>query len=430
MAFAHLLFGRSLLSTSLKIPFNELKEWLEGETSTALTPVHAKAERLLGEMREAHQNLVEVCRMLMESSRKEIEKRNIRTFKRAQALNKLAKLFVERMQPLKVPEKPSFKDVEGFVGATQKAYAVTDVDVRNWFPRISPFFIMDRGKFLRAFENAKGSLKELNDFLTKEYVKAKALEETFQLMDEVKRLKERAATLKEERKRVEHEKVKIEEESVKVQNKIVELESLGGFSYLAELNGTIDNLRREVEYCLRHLQKPLIKLQSLASHGEGSGLTPEELKKLNQYLVDPFEALATENAEYPLLKQILQKTLRLMADGKLKLKQDKERKAKQAIEEILVKNSLASLRQKCEDARQRKAQLSASSTLAEAKSEMAKLHEHMDRLRKKAESLQSEMESVEKSLKEVTAKIFEGKNRMEKNILNFCGKKVEIAIEA
>jgi predicted nucleic acid-binding Zn-ribbon protein len=429
MAFAHLLFGRGLLSTSLKISFNELNDWLEGETNTVLMPVHAKAERLLDEMREAHQDLVEVCRMLLESSRKEIEKRNMRTFKRAQALNKLAKLFLERMQPLKVPEKPSFKDVEGFVGSAQKAYAVTDVDVRNWFPRISPFFIMDRGKFLRAFENAKGTLKELNDFLTKEYVKAKALEETFQLIEEVNRLKERVAALKEERKRVKDEKGRIEEESACVQRKIVELEKSGGLSHLAELDEVIDALRKEVEYCLRHLQKPLIKLQSLASHGEGSGLTPEELKKLNQYLADPFEALATENVDYPLLRQILHKTLRLMAEGKLKLKPEKERKAKQAIDEILGRNSLASLHQKCADARQRKAQISASSTLAEARSEMAKLNEQMDRLKKKAESLEAEMEAAEKGLKDVAAKIFERKSRMEKNILNFSGKKVEITIE-
>jgi septal ring factor EnvC (AmiA/AmiB activator) len=167
----------------------------------------------------------------------------------------------------------------------------------------------------------------------------------------------------------------------------------------------------------------------LASHGEGSGLTPEELKKLNQYLADSFEALATEDDGYPLLRQILQKTLRLMADGKLKLKPDKERKARQAIEEILNKDSLASLYRKCVEANQLKAKLSASSTLTEAKSEMAKLKEQMDRLKKKAESLEAEIEAAEKGLKDVTAKIFECKSRMEKNILNFSGKKVEIAIE-
>ncbi|MEM3612880.1 MAG: hypothetical protein QXQ85_03530, partial [Candidatus Bathyarchaeia archaeon] len=317
------------MSISLKISFNELRGWLEGETSSVLGPVHAKAERLLDEMQESHQGLVDACRMLLENSRKEIEKRNMRTFKRAQALNKLAKLFLERIQPIRVPEKPSFKDVESFVNAAQKAYAVTDVDVRNWFPRISPFFIMDRGKFLRAFETAKGTLKELNEFLTKEYVKAKVLEETFQLIDEVNRLKERTANLRMERERVEDERRKVEEELANVQSRIIELEKSGGLSHLAELDEAIGSLRREVEYHLRHLQKPLIKLQSLASHGEGSGLTPEELKKLNHYLADPFEALATENDDYPLLRQILQKTLRLMVEGKLKLKPDKERKARQ-----------------------------------------------------------------------------------------------------
>ncbi|MEM3612881.1 MAG: hypothetical protein QXQ85_03535, partial [Candidatus Bathyarchaeia archaeon] len=142
-----------------------------------------------------------------------------------------------------------------------------------------------------------------------------------------------------------------------------------------------------------------------------------------------FEALATENDDYPLLRQILQKTLRLMVEGKLKLKPDKERKARQAIEEILSKNSLASLYQKCVDANQRKAKLSTSSTLAEAKSEVARLNEHVDRLKKRAESLEAEIVATEKGLKDVAAKIFECKSRMEKNILNFSGKRVEIAIE-
>ncbi|MEM2675963.1 MAG: hypothetical protein QXT10_05675 [Candidatus Bathyarchaeia archaeon] len=417
------------MSTSLKISFNELRGWLESETSTVLGPVHSKVERLLDEVRESHKDLVEACHMLLESSRKEIEKRNMRTFKRAQALNKLAKIFLERIQPIRVPEKLSFRDVEDFVNSAQKAYAVTDVDVRNWFPRISPFFIMDRGKFLRAFESAKGSLKELNEFLTKEYVKAKVLEETFHLIDEVNRLKERAAKLREEKKRAEAERTKVEEEMANIQSRIVELEKSGGLSRLAELDEEIGGLRREVEYYLRHLQKPLIKLQSLASHDEGSSLTPEELKKLNQYLVDPFEALATENEGYPLLKQILQKTMRLMADGKLKLKPDKERKARQAIEEIFNKDSLANLYQKCVDVNQRKAKLSESPTLTEARSEMAKLNEYTDRLKKKVENLEAEIEAAEKGLKEVASKVLECKSRIEKNIFSFSGKRVEITIE-
>jgi len=50
-------------------------------------------------------------------------------------------------------------------------------------------------------------------------------------------------------------------------------------------------------------------------------------------------------------------------------------------------------------------------------------------MKKKAESLKAEMEAAEKGLEDVAAKIFECKSRIEKNILNFSGKWVEIAIE-
>ncbi|MEM3578678.1 MAG: hypothetical protein QXL54_00435 [Candidatus Bathyarchaeia archaeon] len=416
------------MSTRVEIPLSELKGWLESQTSPILMPVQVKADKFLKEMREAHAALVEACKMLMENSRKEIEKRNMRTFKRAQALNKLAKLFLERMQPLKVPEKPSFKDIEEFVGIAQKAYAVTDVDVRNWFPRISPFFIIDRGKFLRVFESAKASLKELNAFLTKEYAKAKTLEETFQFIDEISRLKSQLASLENECGKTEREKAELEKELAQTKRRMVELESGGELAELAKMNETVECLRREVAHSLRHLQKPLVKLQSLTVHGSGSGLTPEELKKLNEYLADPFEALATENLGYPLLRQILQKTARLISEGKLKLKEDKMRKAKQAITEIVDKDSLTSLQQKCVEAKMRKTRLSTSSVITETKTEMSKLREHVDNLQKKLERLESEIAAIKKTMHETAEQIESNKSRVEKNILEFSGREITIIL--
>ncbi len=416
------------MSTHIEIPLSELKGWLESQTTSILTPVQTRAEKLLKEMREAHKDLIEACRMLLENSRKEIEKRNMRTFKRAQALNKLAKLFSERMQQVNVPEKSSFKDMEEFVNTAQKAYAVTDIDVRNWFPRISPFFIMDRGKFLRAFEGAKASLKELGNFLTKEYVKAKTLKETLQLIEEIRELKGRLANLEDEWKRVEGERARLEEELNQTQRRMAELKSSGELAELAKINETVECLRREVGYSLRHLQKPLAKLWSLTMHGVGSGLTPEEMKKLDEYLADPFEALATENVDYPLLRQILQKTARLISEGKLKLKQDKERRAKQAIEEIVDKGSLTSLHHKCVEAKMSETQLSTSQAITETKTEMLKLQEHAESLRKKLERLESEIAATKKTIKETTEKISSQKNRVEKNILDFSGREVAITV--
>ncbi len=414
------------MSYGLKIPFSEVKTWLENETSSVLTPVHVKAQKLLNEMSKALGDLIDASRMLLENSRKEIEKRNMRTFGRAKALNKLAKLFLERFQQIKVPEKPSYREFEEFVKEAREAFGVTDIDVRNWFPRISPFFILDRGKFVRTFEKAKESLKELNDFLTKEYVKTKILEDTFELIEDVGILEARLTSMKAQMRKIEDEMAKIEKETVEIQRKMAELKGKAEISQLSEIDLEMENLRRDVESSLRHLQKPFVKLQSMALHGEGSGLTPEELKKLNHYIVDPFEALSTEDEDYPILRQILSKILGLISNGKLKIKQDKERKAKQTIDEILKGNSLSSLHGKCVTVKLRKNQLSTSTALMETRTELSKLQEHFERLKKERESLESERSMIERDYKETLSKIQSYKGQTEKNIFDFTGKKVKI----
>lgn len=414
------------MAYDLKLRFSNVKAWLENETSVILVPVHTKAQKLLNEMGKALGELIDSSRMLLENSRKEIEKRNQKTFGRAKAMNKLAKLFLERFQQIKVPEKPSYQEFEEFVKTVREAFGVTEVDVRNWFPRISPFFIIDRGKFARAFEKAKEMLKETNDFLTKEYVKSKILEDTFRLIEDAQGLSAQLANMDNKIKELQREKADFNKEIAEVQQKMAELSKKAELNQLKEIASDMENLKKEVEFSLRHLQKPFVKLQSLALHGEGSGLTPEELKKLNQYVEDSFEAFSTEEVTYPVLKQILRKTSSLLSDGKLKLKQDKERKAKQAIEEILTGDSLANLHRRCVAARALKTQLSTSSELAETKTELAKLQELDEQLKRKRDALEAEKSIAERNYKETLEKIQNHKEQIEKNIFEFTGKRIKV----
>lgn len=135
------------MSEVLRISSNEAKEWLEKETSSIFIPVHEKAQNLLNEMKRMLQDVLDVSKALLEKSRKEIEKRNIKTYGRARALNKLARLFLKRTRQIEVPDRVSYDSFHGFVQETRNVFVVTEVDIRNWFPRISPFFIMDRRKF-------------------------------------------------------------------------------------------------------------------------------------------------------------------------------------------------------------------------------------------------------------------------------------------
>ena len=132
------------MSEAIKFSSNDIESWLENETSSVLTPVQEQAKKLRDDMSDAIENVTDVGKMLLDNSTREIEKRNKRVYNRARAMNKLARLFIERIRKVTVPEQVSYDSLNKFAQETQKVFMVTDIDLKNWFPRISPFFIMDR----------------------------------------------------------------------------------------------------------------------------------------------------------------------------------------------------------------------------------------------------------------------------------------------
>lgn len=412
--------------SEVKLPSKDTRSWLEKETQQTFVPVHAKARKLLDEMRKNLDSLSEASKMLLDNSAKEIEKRNMKTYGRARALNKLARLFVDRMRTIKPPEQVSYKTLEDFVQDIQKAFAVTDVDVANWFPRISPFFILDRRKFSAVFEKAKDSLRILEYFLSKEYVKTRTLQETFRLVDEVLASEQELAKLENQKTRIETEQTSVGDEIAQIQMKISDLRSKGNMGKLDQTSTEIETLSVEVKHSLQHLQKPFVKLQSLATHGGGSGLTPEELNKLDQYIQSPFEALATETLGTPLLKEMLKKLGRSISEGKLKLKPEKIRKAEQAIDNITRKDTLVALHQKSQEATMRKTQLSTSTEIEATRQNLFKLQELLEHLGRKKGVAESEREALQRKRDETVKTIRTGKSQIEQNIMEFLSRKVHV----
>jgi hypothetical protein len=414
------------LSDIAKLSSKDIKGWLEHETGSLFIPIHTRAQKLVDEMRKSLETLLDVSKMLLDNSTKEIDKRNMKTYGRARALNKLARIFVERIRQIRLPENVTYDTFDAFVEETQKAFFVTEVDVRNFFPRVSPFFILDRRKFQTVFEKAKDILKELSNFLTKEYVKTKTLEETFQLIDKLRSLEQQLAGLREQKMNAENMKTQVEKEIAETLQKMADLKNKGSLGQLGQASTEIDALSSEVRHSLQHLQKPFVKLQSLATHGEGSGLTPEELNKLNQYVEDSFKAFATEEPNHPLLRQILQKLNRSMSEGKLKLKPEKTRKAEQVIESILNKNSLADLHQRSVNVMMRRKQLSISTEVAETEKELTKLRGQLEAQEKRKKIVEGELITLEKAHNETTEKIRNNKAGIEKNVFEFMSKKIRV----
>lgn len=409
---------------ALKLSSEEAKKWLEKETEPAFVPVHAKAKKLLREMEKAIERVKDACNMLMKNSRREIERRNMKVYKRARGLNKLARLFLERFQQIKVPEEVSYDELHNFIRDSQEVFLITASDIKKWFPRISPFFILDRRKFLTEFEKAKEQLSRLQSFLTKKYVKVKTLEETFHLIETLQKLEKQLSDMEIRKKQIVDEKATIEKRIKEIQREITRLEAHETLTLLDSVNMEIEKLKTEAKHALRHLQKAFVKLQSFAFR-QGV-LTPEELKKLNQYMETPFEALATEEKGLPLLKQILQKLAATMSKNELKLKRDKKRKAEQAIQNILAKNLLGSLHQKCQKAITLKKQLSTSPETAHVQRNIAELEEKLEKQKHENKRILSEQAKVEAKTEEIRRKIRDAKHTIEKNVFELLGRKILI----
>ena len=414
------------MSETTRLSSKSVTSWLEHESGPLLGPIHSKAQKLLDEMRKTIENLLSNSKMLLDNSQKEIEKRNPKIYKRARALNRLSRLFIDRLRRLEVPENVTYEDFQEFVQEVQKAFSATDVDIRNWFPLVSPFFILDRRRFQAFFERAKELLKELDSFLTREYVKAKTVEKTFQLVDKVVGIEQELQNLTERRAKAEEERTYVESEISDTHRKMSDLKSRGGLDQLNRLDAELSALSSEVEQSLRHLQKPFVKLQSMALRGEGSGLTPEELTKLNQYVADPFQALATEEDGHPLLRQIIEKMNRAISEGKLKLKPEKTRKAEQLAENILARSSLAGLHEKSMKAVGLKKQLAASDEVTETGRNLSKLHEQLEELERKKRIIEGELSALERTCRETGEKIRNCKSEIEKNAFDFTSKRIQL----
>ncbi len=409
-----------------RLSTSEIKTWLEKETGSTLTPVQNQAQKHRDDMQAAMENLADASKMLLDNSQKEIEKRNMKVYNRARALNKLAHLFVERLKKLKVPDQISYDSLSTFGAEIQKALSVTEIDVRNWFPRISPFFIMDRRKFLTVYERTKITYNSLNDFLTKDYVKTKTMEKTFHLIAEVQALEKQLADVEMQKENLKNERLQIEKDMATLEQQNAGLKGKITLDQFSHVEAEAEALNNELKYVLRHLQKPFLKMQALAISGGGAGLSPDEVNKLTQYMEDPFEALLTEEAGCQSLKEILQKLARLISEDKLKLKDEKARKAEVALDEILKRDSLANIHGKCVEVSARKKQLAASPEMEEAKQSLLQFQQQMEKLQNRRANLESDEKVKENARQEFLERIRNHKKTMEANIQSFLGKQVQI----
>jgi len=370
------------MSEPLEVRLEDFKEWMEQEAEPILEPLKAEAKNRLEGFNDRLEDLKAACDKLSEDAEKEMQKGSRKTYRRSRVAWKLANKILDTIDEATLPDEISPHSLQRFCENLENAFAVIGQERARWFPRISPFFIIDRRRVDIALQRAMDSFREFSSFSSTELEDAETVQDALSTSDRLHDLLADLKKLRTRKNRVELRKRTIEKAIADRRNKQEEMRSKSAIVELGQVNDEIKTLQRELSRSMHYLEKPFLKLQRLVQ-SPGYPLPLNEAKKLTQYLTDPFTAFATEKDGYPLLKEILGKLEEAIDQGKLKLKTSRRRKAKEQINEVLRKEALIPLQQRCKEAHSRKLELSTSNTMATFQSRLEKSRRSLKDLEKK-----------------------------------------------
>jgi len=417
------------LSQPKQITLTDLKEWISKETRSIVEPLRNKGASVLKEIQERLNYALESSEKIFENSEREMQKTNPKTYRFARNANKFAHSLSETLKTVKVPEQVDYKGLQVLSNDLEKTLTATLQMRAEAYPYITPYFIFDRRKLDVMLKRLVDIQKELRDFLTNKYAKARMAEDTSSMRDRLLHTITLVDEAQKQRLRVEEREKSLQQELMKTQQEIANILSRAELTELNKAEERIRGLREDVKHNLRYLQKPFFKLQSLAQSGN-IAIPVDEAKKLGDYLSDPFEALASEEDGYPTLKNILKKVDEAISQGKLKLKSTRLRKAREQIDSVLNKASLSNLQKSCTEARSHKNQLLTSDVVAKFQNKLVELQERLKQLQKENEFTSSRVKALEEEHRKLHQKIENEKKELEKTIFQLTDKNIQVILQA
>ena len=116
----------------------------------------------------------------------------------------------------------------------------------------------------------------------------------------------------------------------------------------------------------------------------------------------------------------------MLKEDKLKLKSVKVRKAQQAVNDIVNKNSLAKIHSQCSEMASLRNKLSTSEELEKAKEKLSSFEEQGERLESRKLNLEADEAVKKEAYNELLKNIRSHKKKIEDNVFSFVNKKVRI----
>lgn len=411
-----------------KIPelqLSTVNEWLTKETESTVKSLKSDAKTILDEVKSRLDELYDASEKLLEDAEKEMARGSRKTFRRAKFLFKLAGTFSDLIDKVVIPDEINGKTLKETSEQLTKAMETINQEKTKWFRALAPYFILSRRKFDASYKRTEEPYKRLMSFLSNDFEKVERIENFPSKIDELNQNLFELNNYKKNKQARAEKHENLEKQIVAVEQQLQALQNKGELVELAELESKIKKVTEEVKQELRHLQKPLLKFQTLVNN-PGYSLAPDANSKLEQYLVNPFEALATEKEGYILLKKILQRINKALDNKKMKLKPSRLRKAKDQINRITNNDVLNSFWSECNKLFYQKRELISSGAIGDCKDKNAELRDSLKDLKTKKRLLAAKDERLAKEFQDIHERVVEQKKELEQILVSVVNQNVSI----
>lgn len=333
-----------VISEPITLQIEEFRDWFNKEARAASEPLLERGQKLVDKIRDRLNIARDASQKLVEEGVKEQE--SGKALRKAKATEKLSRYFLKQIDNVGFPTEMSFSELERLHKDLVEMFSSISKERNLWFPRISPLFIIARTRVDFAFSRVGSSISELDAFLKSDYSSGRTIENTLTEFGELVVLQDKLMRNNQQIENIEGRRLHLQEKLEAAEQDLQSTKESGELGSLTESKLELAQMRKQVKYALRHLQKPFLKLANLVRNQKYS-LPPGEMEKLAQYLNDSFVAFATDDPDYPKLRSILTIVARAIVEGQLRLKKSRLRKAQVDIDSILKKKTLDLLHKDC-----------------------------------------------------------------------------------
>lgn len=412
-----------------EIKLLEVKQWLSKDTEHATEPLQEKARNLLKEIKERVGDATDSSQKMLQNSQSEMDKSNPKTYRFSRNASKFAESLTNTFNALKFSDSTEYESLRAFGDDLEKTCTNADQLRRSAYAYISPYFIFDRRRLDVFIKRLYDINKELHSFITSKYAMIKTVDEANSHVDKLTQTLEDTKRNEESLNQTQEKMLLLEKEITETKEKLLQMRSRSEFHELAELDQRTEELRAEVKHHLRHLQKPFYKLQSLSRSGEVA-VPPDEIHKLEEYLADPLVALAAEGNGYSTLRSILTKLDSTIAQGKLKLKAQRLRKAQDQISAVIGRNSLDQLQKSGQEVLAQRRQLLSSEATRTLQSELLQLQRQLETIQKEYEFVTARNKALKNDQMKLKDRTEHLRKELEEKILQLTHKNVHVDLTA